>query len=224
VPAARPRFDLDHLPTPALTTMVWLNIAVFLAWQVAAEVYGAPGLRVMSNHFTVSLGGMRHLRFWTLLTSEVSQATFPHLLFNMLALYTLGRDVERIAGSRAFLGLYASGALAASLGHLAYCALATPVPALGASGAVMAIATVSALLFPRRVLLVFFILPMPALTAMGAFVLFDLWGLVSPGADSVAHAAHLAGAAWGYVWWRYRAKGHVLQRMRELGVVPRGAG
>jgi hypothetical protein len=32
---------------------------------------------------------------------------------------------------------------------------------LGASGAVMAIATVSALLFPRRTLLVFFILPLP---------------------------------------------------------------
>lgn len=222
MPAARPRFDLDHLPTPALTAMVWLNVAVFLAWQVAAEVYGAQGLAVMSRHFTVSLAAMRHDRFWTLLTSEISHATLPHLLLNMLALYTLGSDVERIAGPRAFLGLYATGALAASLGHLAYCALGTPVPALGASGAVMAIATVSALLFPRRILLVFFILPMPALTAMGAFVLFDLWGLVSPGADSVAHAAHLGGAAWGYLWWRFRARGHVLQRMRELGIWPRG--
>lgn len=214
----RPRFDIDHVPTPALHAMVWLNVAVFVAWQVASAWKGGPGVAMMTRHFTVSLGGMRHDRFWTLLTSEISQATLPHLLFNMLALYTLGRDVERVAGSRAFLGLYASGALAASLGHLAYCALATPVPALGASGAVMAIATVSALLFPQRTLLVFFVLPMPALTAMGAFVLLDLWGLVSPGVDSVAHAAHLAGAAWGFLWWRYRAQELVTRRMAELGI------
>jgi membrane associated rhomboid family serine protease len=77
----------------------------------------------------------------------------------------------------------------------------TAAPALGASGAVSAIAVVFAAMFPRARLYVNFFIPLPAAVAVGLFLLIDLFGVLNPRADMIAHAAHLGGAAYGAVYW-----------------------
>lgn len=186
-------------PVRALWVIVAVNVAVFLLWQLA-PLAGGVGERLMQRQFLVSWPAIAHGRVWTLLTSEFSHGSLVHLAFNMLTLVSLGIDVERVLGARAFAHLYVMGALIASAAYVLY-DWATPgsVPALGASGAVMAVVVAGSYLFPGRRVLLFFLIPMRQLLAVGLFIAFDLLGLFSSGADHIAHAAHLGGAVYG--WW-----------------------
>jgi membrane associated rhomboid family serine protease len=113
-----------------------------------------------------------------------------------------------------------AGAVTASVGHVVYNAVSgVDVPALGASGAVMSVAVVSALLYPSRLLLLFFVIPMPVTWGVLLFVLIDLWGLFGAGAGQIAHAAHLGGAAYGLLYWRFEARSYIIERLVALGVI-----
>lgn len=173
-----------------------LNVIVYVAWNTMGD-----STTLLADNFTVSSGHLASLRFWTLLTSGFSHYGFEHLLFNMYALWLFGRPVALIIGSRAFAHLYVAGAIVASIGHVAYNIVSgDPTPALGASGAVMAISTVFALMFPKVRLLLFFLIPLPAIAAVALFALIDVMGMVS-GGSSIAHAAHLGGLLYGLVYY-----------------------
>ncbi len=73
------------------------------------------------------------------------------------------------------------------------------VPALGASGAVMAVVVVTALFFPTRPVWVWFIsVPLWLLATLK--LLGDFAGLMR-GGDGVAHGSHLGGAVAGLLFW-----------------------
>jgi len=192
---------------PSTPRLLWgligVNVLVYVAWQLAIrQGEGSFWVEAMADHFLVSLQAMRAGRVWTLLTSAFSHIDPFHLFVNMLALWVFGRDVYRVTGARGFLHLYVVGALIASLGHVAYSLLSgSPNPALGASGSVMAIAVVFAALYPRRILLVNFFIPVPAALAVAVYVVLDALGVFGGTSDNIAHAAHLGGAAYGLLYW-----------------------
>lgn len=216
---------------PATVALVAANVAVYVLWQLAPDAW----LPTLARHFLVSSASLG--RPWTLVLAEFSHVDATHLLFNLIALFSFGSVLERAFGWRTLLALYFPGAIFASLGHVAF-GLATgdPAPALGASGAVMAIAVAFAAVWPRARLLVMFFVPVPAGIAVAGFVLLDLLGVfggapmvdraLSPGpaAVSIAHAAHLGGAAWGLAWWwfrlRPRSSAHAGGRAAPRGAKP----
>lgn len=175
--------------------LIAVNLVVFLLWQLRAL---EPFMR---SHFLVSWKGVfGHGRAWTLFTSAFSHQDLMHLAWNMLYLHWFGPDLEQIYGRRNFLLLYLYGAVVTSLAHVAYSHGWGPdVPALGASGAVMAVVITTALFFPQRTILFMMFIPMP-LWALAAFkVLGDLAGMFS-GAGGISHAGHLGGAAAGWTF------------------------
>lgn len=208
-------------PVRALWVIVAINLAVFAAWTAAPWI-GPGAERFMEANFLVSWRSVVHGRVWTLLTSELSHQSLLHLTVNMVAMVSLGIDLERVLGWRAFAHLYVAGGIVASAAHALYDG-ATPgyLPALGASGAVMSVVVASAYLFPGRRLLVFFLIPMPQMLAIGLFLAVDLFGLVSPGVDHVAHAAHLGGAVYGWWFQRWVMGGYLGSRMRGLAASAR---
>lgn len=214
------RLRLEHLPTPALWWILALNVVVF-SWWIRSASLGEENVAWMGENFTVSMTGIVEGRWWTPLTSALSHANLAHLLFNMLALWTFGADVERLVGTRGFVHLYVAGALLSSLGHLAWVAwTGQDIPALGASGAVMAVAVVSALVYPGRRLIVLFFVEMPALHAVGMFVLIDLAAFVFAAEDGVAHGAHLGGALYGLLYHRFQLRSYLVERLEQLGYLP----
>jgi membrane associated rhomboid family serine protease len=183
--------------------LVALNVAVFLLWHTIGR--SGAGEAFMAMNFLVSVRSLQ--RPWTLLLAEVSHVDPTHLLFNMFGLWTFGRVVEAALGGRRLLSLYVVGGVVASLGHVLYgLVMNTATPALGASGAVSAIAVVFAAMFPRVRLVVNFFIPMPAAVAVGLFLLIDLFGVLNPRRDMIAHAAHLGGAAYGAVYYLFAVR------------------
>ena len=177
-----------------LPWLVGANVVVFLAWNLLRDQAGAVGF--LTRNFLVSSASVSEGRWWTLLTSEFSHVDAMHLLFNLLALWTFGRDVEGMLGRWRFLSIYLVGAAVASIGHVVFGVLTGDgTPALGASGAVMAVAVLFGAFFPTRTLIVMFV-PMPAALGVAVYVALDLLG-VARGGGQVAHAAHLGGALVG---------------------------
>ncbi|MEQ1756410.1 MAG: rhomboid family intramembrane serine protease [Micropepsaceae bacterium] len=185
--------------------VVWVildaNAAVFLAWQVLGPT------PLMTDNFLVSWNALEEGRYWTLLGSEFSHMGFLHFFLNMYVLTTFGLIVEQTIGSRRFLGFYLVAAIVASLGHAGVSAylLAKPeLPALGASGALSGIVLLFALMYPRTQLLLFGIVPLPALLGALLFVGLDVVGLIAQsegGGLPIGHGAHLGGALTGVLYY-----------------------
>jgi len=216
-----PRPSRAAPPGSGTPAVVWwllgINVAVYIAWQMAIRQGPDSGaVQFMSAQFLVSTEAMVHGRVWTLITSTFSHIAPMHLFVNMLALWVFGRDVAKVTKIFGFVQLYLVGGLIASLGHVAFSLISGQLnPALGASGSVMAIAVVYAALFPKRILLLNFFIPVPAALAVGVFILLDLAGVFGGVNPGVAHAAHLGGALYGLIYWAIRVRPKVNEYKRR---------
>lgn len=139
---------------------------------------------------------------WRLLTP-----TFLHhpqgllqVIFNMLVLYWVGRQLEERYGSREFLAFYlAAGLLSYLTLFLAELAgVVAPSIVYGSNPAVDAAFVVFAFLYPHQRILLFFVLPVPVWGAAVGFVLLNALGAAAgAGFPFVA----LAGAAYGALYY-----------------------
>ena len=191
----------------AATQLLWIlmgiNVAVFVAWT---QSRGTLLEGLMELHFRASLESVAAGRIWTLITAAFSHQDVYHLLFNLIGLYVFGRAIAEARGARALLELYLVGGGLSFVGHVAYSATTGYLaPALGASGAVMALAAVFGAMFPNRTLMLNFIIPVPAVVLVVGFIVMDVVGMLNPG-NGVANAAHLAGVAYGLLYFVTRVR------------------
>jgi membrane associated rhomboid family serine protease len=187
--------------------LVGINVVVFALWQFAMWASAPMAELLMAGNFLVSAEAIVHLRVWTLLTYGFSHIDPTHLIFNLIGLWVFGRAVADTYGWRDLLNLYLVGAVAAGAGHVGYQLLTgDPGPALGASGAVMALAAVFGATFPNRTLMINFLFPVPAAIAVAGYILLDVLGVFGVGGGTIAHAAHLGGAAYGLLFWWWRGR------------------
>jgi len=133
----------------------------------------------------------------TLLTSMFLHDPFNiiHLLLNMLVLFFVGDDCERSVGSARFLAFYLVSGISAGLFH-SYLNSASPVPTIGASGAIFGVLAAYAVLFPFRRVIAFFgfiPIPLPAILFVFLLVFMETTYAISGGLPYVAHTAHLGG-------------------------------
>lgn len=139
-----------------------------------------------------------------------------HILFTAVFLVWIGRQVEDLYGSREYLGYFV---LTSLIGGVAYTVVGaftrSDVPLLGPSGAVTAILVLFALHYPTRTLPLWFI-PVPVWLIVAIYALVDIAWLANGHANPAAVAAHLAGAAFAFVYHTYT--------LRVLNWLPGGRG
>lgn len=135
-----------------------------------------------------------------------STAGLQHFLFNMLSLFFFGTMVEQQVGSKRMVIAYIGAMLAGALACLIAGWLGNgSIPTLGASGAVLGILLMAAVLQPDAKI-IFIMFPMTIRTLVMIVVAMDAFALLTAfrdgGSDGVAHWVHLGGAAFGYFWAR----------------------
>ena len=148
---------------------------------------------------------------WRLLTHAFchSRESLFHILFNMICLFLFGREMERMYGSREFLLFYLLAAIVAAFAYLAIdWYTGRSIPAIGASGAIMGVMMLFTLHYPRHMIYLFWIIPIEMRYAMALYVLVDLHPiLLSLSGDRIStgigHAAHLGGAAFGFLYYYF---------------------
>jgi len=146
-------------------------------------------------------------RPWTLVTNLFIHGSMWHIAANMLTLYFFGRYLSMMIGDARFLTIYFLGGI---IGNFFYILLEPSGPtAIGASGAIFAVAGVLTLMAPK---LRVFVFPIPAplplwVAVIGGFVILSFF-------PNVAWQAHLGGLALGLV------AGYFLKsRKRNMGML-----
>jgi membrane associated rhomboid family serine protease len=150
-------------------------------------------------------------QIWRLVTSAFLHDRYAifHILINMVVLAWFGQRLESMYGTTEFVLFYLAGAVSSSL---AYVALAyyegSSTPAIGASGAVMAVMMLYVIFYPFEQYLLFWFIPLPLWALLGIYVLYDLHPVLlalagEPMFTRVAHAGHLGGLLFGFVYWRF---------------------
>jgi membrane associated rhomboid family serine protease len=163
----------------------------------------------------------------SLFTSMFLHAGFMHLFGNMLFLWIYGDNVEHRLGRVRFLCWYLATGVAATLFHTLF-DLHSPLPLIGASGAISGVLGFYFLWFPRntvRLLFVFFpffmnVITVPARIVLGFYLLVDnlLPFLIARGMEGggVAHGAHIGGFLAGLAVAWYMDRREVTTRPREF--------
>ncbi len=143
---------------------------------------------------------------WTFVTYMFVHAGLLHLAFNMLMLFFLGPPVERRMTSSGFIRYYVLCGLGGAVLSLVLATVMPIAPFLGASAAVLGVAVAFALYWPDAELIVFPIpVPIKARTLIVGLVALDLVAALIGWADGIAHWAHLGGALFGYLAFRFHA-------------------
>jgi len=218
-----PQLALPPL-TPVTKRLLIINGIVFLAWFL---VYLA-NREVVIGHLLPALGvnapmwreWFPFVPVWQLLTYGFlhSPQSLMHLGGNMLVLYFFGTLLEGIIGSRRFLVTYFGAQLAGALVFLVPGMIArSPLPVIGASGAVYGIMIAVATMRPRQTVFLLFIPITMKVLALGILAL-TLFGVLSDAGDGVAHLTHLGGIVYGFAavklgWiWRDPIQGYEVKR------------
>jgi membrane associated rhomboid family serine protease len=139
--------------------------------------------------------------YLTLLSSMFMHGSWLHLGGNMLFLWIFGDNVEHRAGPILYLLAYLLAGLVGSLAQI-LSDPQSPIPSLGASGAISGVLGAYIVLYPRNRVTVFlfrFLVQVPALVAIGLWIALQVFSsLADPtGAGGVAYLAHIGGFATG---------------------------
>ncbi len=184
-------------PATMTIAIIVVNVLVFL-WEIVQSPYRQ---NVFIQHYAMVPD---HLRLTSLLTSMFLHAGWVHLIGNMWFFWVFGSHIEDVMGSARFLLFYLSCGVASAVVQLAM-TLHSPVPTLGASGAIAGIMGAFLVLYPRirvttLIFIVFFITTVEipaAFMLIYWFVIQLVSGLFSSGSfnDSggTAWFAHVGG-------------------------------
>ncbi|MFT4892906.1 MAG: membrane associated rhomboid family serine protease, partial [Candidatus Nanohaloarchaea archaeon] len=165
-----------------------------------------------------------------------------HLFANMITFYFFGSPLEKIVGGKELLKFYIGSGIIASLGFVAVrnilmvlhgtalqciipgsCGtLSVLGPAVGASGAVIAVFAAVSMIYPDAEVLLYFVFPMKIKTALYAFagmetilIAIKILGYQIPVFGAFASSAHLAGLIVG-VWYGKKLRDRIGTRSTVL--------
>ncbi len=134
----------------------------------------------------------------SLVTSMFLHGGWLHLIGNMWFLWVFGSHIEEAIGSGKYLVFYIISGVASALVQLAVNS-GSPVPTLGASGAIAGVMGAFLLLYPRArvVTLVFIVFFITTIELPAAFMLLYWFAIqLLSGLGSLANVSQAQGIAW----------------------------
>jgi len=187
--------------------LIGLNVFMFLLTQIIDFTIGDGLLRLGSKvNALIGLG-----EYWRLLTAMFLHADVMHLIFNMMALFILGKDIERFFGKHKFLAIYfISGLIGSGASYLLVDGVS-----VGASGAIFGLMGANLFLYKLNPLVYKRIYGSDLLILIGINLVI---GLVRPNIDMAGHVGGLIGgfvaaSALGLSHEKIRATKHLIYQM-----------
>jgi membrane associated rhomboid family serine protease len=181
-----------------MKALIGANVAMFLVQFVAPVVTDVLGLRPI---FVV-----RYFWIWQVATYMFLHGGVFHLVFNMLALWMFGSELEDRWRTRFFLKFYFVTGVGAGILTVLFSLLPFGPSqqllrsnVIGASGAIYGLLLAYAMYFPERQVYMYFVFPIPVrvfVAIIGAIAFLSSLG----DSSGVASATHLGGLAIAYVY------------------------
>jgi len=191
----RYRFSFGYGLTPVIKNLMIIMGAVFLLQMFVSGwidlYFGLVPILVWKKYF-----------LWQLLTYMFLHGGFSHILFNLLALWMFGGELESYWGSKRFLFYFLFCGIGAGICTVVF----TPyqfIPVIGASGAIYGMLLAFGWLFPNRLIYIYFLFPIPAKYFVIIFGLIELFASMEGTRGGVAHLTHLGGLIFGLFYMAY---------------------
>jgi len=184
--------------SPCVKGLIIANVAVFILQLLPGIGNTVTGIGAMNPVLA-----FKYLQLWRLVTYMFlhSPDMLFHILFNMLALWWFGVELEDIWGRAKFLIFYLVCGIGSSLFTLFYLLLNQPyVIVIGASGAVLGLLTAYAIYYPQRQVLLFGLFPMRMRTLVIGYAVISVFFTFSGGGGNVSHVVHLGGIVVAYLY------------------------
>ena len=199
--------------TYAIKAIVIANVAAFLLDAVVPSLTLAFGLRPADV--------VERLQIWQPLTYMFLHGGVFHLLFNMLALWMFGVELERMWGSRYFTKFYfvAGGGAALTTIFLSFLPFSFSTSlynslTIGASGAVYGVLLAYAMYFPNRPIYMYFFFPIPAKYFVMIMGGISLYSSMSAAGGGIAHTTHLGGLVAAYLYLQGGRRSSLMTEIR----------
>ena len=208
------RSDYPRRNTSALVWLIAALVAAFIMELILLSPWlGATGPALV-NQLALTIRSVQSGHCWTLFTHSLLHNTGNpfQILFTLLGLIFIGREVEPLLGARRFLAVYAAAVI---LGALCWTAVHWSNGGVytGASAGVLGLFVVLACLYPNQEInfLVLFLFPVtvrPKYLAYGLLVLnvfgliiYEVTGVSAP--FDYAPSVHLGGMLAGWIYFKY---------------------
>jgi membrane associated rhomboid family serine protease len=182
---------------------IFINAAIYVLWSF--ETWQP----FMLENFAVSWELVQDGHYVNLITSVFSHNFLIHILINMFVLHSFGSIMEQVLGRWRFINFYLAAGVISSLSHCLVSAFLVDKPqmlAVGASGSISGLVLLFSLMYPREKILLFGLIPLPAMFGALAFIGLDVWGVVAQaqgGGLPIGHGAHLGGAFTGIIYYLF---------------------
>jgi membrane associated rhomboid family serine protease len=191
----RPTMRFGGGLTEWVKVLIIINVAVYLAqmfaWSTLVRNFGLIPAEVVSE-----------LRLWQFFTYMFLHGGFFHLLWNMLILWMFGSEMERTWGPETFIRYYFFTGVGA--GVLTWIlSPGSPIPNIGASGALYGILLAYAMTYPNRLIYIYFLIPVRAKYLVLVFGIFEFMASIRHTSDGIGHFAHLGGMLFGLIYLRW---------------------
>src|SRR5271169_4945569 len=197
--------------TRAVKQLMIANGVIFLLFALFGAF--APNVAAMGETL-FQLRGITviHGWIWQLVTYAFVHAGLFHILFNLLALWMFGAQLEMDWGYNLFMQFYFFCVIGAALVTVAvsFTGLLGVSPytaTVGASGGIYGLLLAFGILHGESQVMLF---PLPFLIKAKYFVIgiiaLAMYGALSSaqgGGQSIAYMAHLGGALFGYIWLKF---------------------
>lgn len=195
--------SFQELLSSMTNRLVFINVVIYFAVQQGLFANAPSGFEMYGWQ-------TQYFKPWQLLTHMFLHGGISHLAFNMLALWSFGRILEKIWGVQRFLMFYiACGVGAAVISQLVDQFILGTVygSTVGASGAIYGLLVAFAMMFPNfKIMLIFLPVPIAAKYFVPVLLLIDVtagFTGFSIFGQNIAHFAHLGGALMGFLMVHY---------------------
>ena len=200
---------------PVIKSLLIINVGLYILqfFLSSYTINGVPLEEYIVRYFALIPLGYG-FKIWQPVTYMFLHADFTHVFFNMFALWMFGMELEQVLGSKKFLFFYLICGIGGGLAHLLLGPMFHhPAPTIGASGAVYGILIAFGVLFPDRLIFLYFLIPIKAKYFVMMYILLEIFAVGSN--DFVAHLAHLGGALTGYIFLLLETRRMPFQRFFE---------
>jgi len=162
------------------------------------SIYAMKRPEVLSKMILSPYKVVHNKAYYRILSHGFIHSDGMHLAINLFVLWEFGSVVEREFGA-GFPFLYFGAIIAASIPAIVKHKNNISYNSLGASGAVSAVLMAFIVAHPSHTLLLFFVIPIPAILAGLLFFIFER-SMQKRGGTGIAHDAHIYGAGFGLIY------------------------
>lgn len=199
---------------PVVKLLLMINTVMFLLQQIM----GMSEIGQIVEYHLVLSPAVWKGEIWQLVTYMFLHGGIWHIVFNMLALWMFGKELEMTWGSQMFLRYYLTCGVGGGLTYLIF----SEGYVYGASGAVFGILLAFGMTFPDQIILMSLLFPIKAKYMVMIYGVITFLNIARPAGDNVAHLAHLGGMVFGFFYLRgHRIVNAVRRAMPERKPKPK---